>query len=457
MGSWLISAALPPLRPEGKLMWAYQFESAVRSLRRYPVLSSLIVLAIALGLAAATSTLTLVQRLGDDPVPGKSQNLYAVSLDAWDSRGWNNSDGQMVAPDQLTYRDLMAMWERAPAEKQAPMYRTYYTLQPDNVALPPSVENARATSRHFFDMFAYPFSEGGTWSEQDDKVGTDVVVLSAELKQTLFGNTPALGQRLQLNGDPYQVIGVLAPMDRLISAHDLTNGPLREQEGLYTPLRTALRHERDSAGNNNCWSASAPGWKGKLESECIWMQFWAELKSPDAIAKYRQFMDGYADEQKKLGRFPRTTRNNVVIKLTDWMIREEVVSNDQRLASFIGIGFLLVALVNAACLLLAKFLRGARESAVHRALGASKRMIFRQHLLESILIGAMSAVGALVISSVVLFGIRRFDAELANVAQLDLRMLAVLVLLSVIGTLIAGAFPAWRVSRLAPAASLRSN
>jgi putative ABC transport system permease protein len=438
-------------------MWAYQFESALRSLRRYPVLSSLIVLAIALGLAAATSTLTLVQRLGDDPLPGKSQNLYAVTIDAWDTNGWSNNDGVMMSPDQLTYRDAMAMWERAPAEKQAPMYRIFHTLQPDNAALPPSVQAGRATTRHFFEMFGYAFSEGGTWSEQDEKDGTDVIVLSAKLKQTLFADAPALGKSLQFDGIPYRIVGVLAPTVRLISAHDLNNGALRKQEDFYAPLRTALRHEKNTGGNNNCWSASAPGWKGRLESECIWMQFWAQLQTPEEIAKYQQFMDGYADEQKKLGRFPRTTRNNVLTNLTDWMIREKVVSDDQRLASFIGIGFLLVALVNAACLLLAKFLRGSREAAVHRALGASKRMVFRLHLLESILIGVMSAIGAVALSTVVLFGIRRFNAELADVAQLDMRMLAVLSLLSIIGTLIAGAFPAWRVSRLAPAASLRSN
>jgi len=436
-------------------MFIYQLQSAFVSLKRYPVLSGLIVLAIALGLAATVSTLTLVARLGDDPVPGKSQFLHAIQIDGWATEGYNP---KFDPPDQVTYKDAMALWERAPATMQAPMYKLSLAVTPARADLASTLETGRATSRHFFEMFDYSFVEGGSWSEADDRNGIQLVVLSEKFKTSLFGSAKALGQNVEMGGQQYRVIGVLKDSPRLIAAHDVTTGPIRKLEQFFIPFRTAIGLEIFSQGNNNCWDGSAaPGFAGRLTSNCVWLQYWAYLPNAGARADYQRFVDGYADEQKKLGLFPRTTRNNLVLPLMEHLKMQKVVSDDQRLAALVGLGLLLVALTNAACLLLAKFLRGSREAAVHRALGASKRMVFRQHLLESAIIASLSAVLAIALNWLVLFTLRRFDSFLADVAQMDLRMLAILIGFAFIGTALAGVLPAWRVSRLPPAASLRSN
>ena len=435
-------------------MLSYQIYCAVVSLKRYKVMSGLIVLAIALGLAATVSTLTLVARLGDDPIPGKSQYLHAVRIDGWDTDGYND---KLEPPDQLTYKDAMALWERAPAEKQAPMYKINLAIQPERADIAPTLEGGRTTSRDFFEMFDYDFSEGTSWSALDDKEGTQVVVLAEKLKNSLFGAASALGKNVDMGGQQYRVIGVLKDRPRLIKAHDVTNGPIGAPEQLFIPFRTAIRLEIFNQGNNNCWDASDLGFAGKLTGNCIWLQYWVYLPNAAARAVYQRFVDGYADEQKKLGLFPRTTRNNLVLPMMEHLKMEKVVSDDQRLAVMVGLGLLLVALTNATCLLLAKFLRGAREAAVHRALGASKRMIFRQHLIESAIIASLSAALALVLTWLVLFALRRFDPSIAEVAQIDMRMMATLIAASFVGTALAGMLPAWRVSRLPPAATLRSN
>jgi putative ABC transport system permease protein len=435
-------------------MFVYQLKSAFVSLKRYPVLSGLIVLAIALGLAATVSILTLVARLGDDPVPGKSQYLHAIRLDGWDTDGYNT---KLEPPDQVTYKDAMALWERAPAKMQAPMYKLSLAVTPTRADIAPTIEQGRTTSRHFFEMFDYEFIEGGSWSEADDRQGTQVTVLSEKFKTSIFGDASALGQNLEMGGQQYRVIGVLKDRQRLIRAHDVTNGPLLKPEKLFIPFRTAIRLEIFSQGDNNCWDRNAPGFSGRLQSNCIWLQYWAYLPDASARAEYQRFIDGYADEQRKLGLFPRTTRNNHVLPIIEHLKMEKVVSDDLRLAVLVGLGLLLVALTNATCMLLAKFLRGSREAAVHRALGASKRMIFRQHLLEAAIIASFSAVLATVLTWLVLFSLRRFDSYLAEVAQIDVRMMVILIGLSFIGTALAAALPAWRVSRLPPAASLRSN
>ena len=71
----------------------------------------------------------------------------------------------------------------------------------------------------------------------------------------------------------------------------------------------------------------------------------------------------------------------------EWLDQEKVVPSDVRLQSWLAIGFLVVCLVNTVGLMLAKFLRRAGELGVRRALGASKREIFKQLLIEAGVVG----------------------------------------------------------------------
>ena len=65
-------------------MLAYYLKLALKSLRRNPVLSSLMVLALGLGIGACVTTLTVYYLMSGNPIPHKSEVLYAVQLDSWD-------------------------------------------------------------------------------------------------------------------------------------------------------------------------------------------------------------------------------------------------------------------------------------------------------------------------------------------------------------------------------------
>jgi putative ABC transport system permease protein len=436
-------------------MWRFQIESAILAIKRFPGLSALIVLAIALGLAATMSTATIVWRLADDPIPKQSQRLHYVMLDAWDEGGFND-DG--TPPDQLTFPDAMALFDSAPAERQAPMYRLGFAIQPERADINPSQEFGRATSRHFFDMFEYRIVEGSAWSATDERDGTSVVLIERQLKEKLFGNEPALGKELTGNNERFKIIGVYEAPQRVVQFHDVTQGALtRRREQFILPIRTAIRLQLDTWGNNNCWKPFDNGYIGKTKSECIWLQYWVDLQTPAEIARYQQFIDNYADQQRTLGRFPNSTRNNHLANVADHMRRQEVVSRDQRLSSWVGLGFLLIAVVNAMCLMLAKFLRGSHTAAVHRALGASRSTVLRQHLIEAGLFGVISAVLGVLLTWLALIAMRWTQEDLQSIAVMDWKLLSAMLLMSLGATLLAGLLPAWRVSRLAPAASLRSN
>src|SRR5574337_1725496 len=77
---------------EGGPMFAYYLDLALRSLKRNKVLTALMVLAIAVGIGASMTTLTVLHVLSGDPLPGKSGELYYPQLDPQDARGMMPGD-----------------------------------------------------------------------------------------------------------------------------------------------------------------------------------------------------------------------------------------------------------------------------------------------------------------------------------------------------------------------------
>ena len=93
-------------------MFAYYLELGLRSLKRNPILTALMVVGIGLGIAASMTTLTVMHLMGSDPIPWKSAKLHYVQMDNWSPDNPYNDDG--TPPDQVTYRDAMALMADEP-------------------------------------------------------------------------------------------------------------------------------------------------------------------------------------------------------------------------------------------------------------------------------------------------------------------------------------------------------
>ena len=142
-----------------------------------------------------------------------------------------------------------------------------------------------------------------------------------------------------------------------------------------------------------------------------------------------------------------------------------MVDNDNRVLVGLAFAFLAVCLINTVGLLLAKFLNGAAITGVRRALGASRRQIFLQHLVEVAIIAVLgAALGGLLawlglaavhhMYSAAHLGLRGGYQELAHFDTVGVIWAIVLAL---VATLAAGLYPAWRVGRTAPAVYLKSQ
>lgn len=435
-------------------MFSYYLQLGLRSLRRNPVLTALMVFGIALGIAASMTTLTVMHLMGSDPIPWKSNKLHYLQMDNWSPDNPYNDDGR--PPDQITYRDAVALMEAGKADKQTAMFKLALPVQPENRELKPFQSLGRVTYADFFAMFEPPFVYGASWDRKQDAEHARVVVLGREMNEKLFGGQNSVGRNVRLNGDDYVVVGVLGEWKLRSRYYDLTNGAFSDPDEFFMPFTTGIDLKQRSSGNNSCWKSPGDGWDAYLQSDCVWIQMWVQLDSPARLAEYKSFLDSYVNEQKKSGRFPRPL-NNRLLDVNEWMADQQVVSRDVEAQTGLGFAFLAVCLVNTIGLLLAKFTRKSGEIGVRRALGASQRDIFGQFLIESGVIGLSGGVLGLVLTGFGLFAVRALYTSYKSVAQLDWAMIATTVVLAVVAALLAGLYPTWRACQIAPAAQLKTQ
>ncbi|WP_426703063.1 ABC transporter permease [Rhodanobacter sp. Col0626] len=432
-------------------MFGYYFDLALRSLRRNKALTVLMVLAIALGIGASMTTLTVLHVLSGDPLPGRSSTLYAPQLDP---RDMGNYQPHGEPPDQVTWIDGMNLLRAKRADRQALMTGGSVAIQPAQSALDPFYQTARYTTADFFPMFAVPFQYGHAWAASEDAASAAVVVISSKLNDKLFGGRDSSGRMLRVEGHAMRIVGVLGDWRPSPHFYDLHVKNYSGNEGVYLPLSTSQDLHLAHLGGANCWGNG--GADATPTAPCVWLQFWVQLDTPTQAAAYQQFLIHYSQEQKSLGRFLRPP--NVRLRnLMQWLDYEQVVPGDVQLQTWLALGFLLVCLVNTVGLMLAKFLRRSAELGVRRALGASRRALFMQLLVESGVIGLAGGLGGLLLAYLGLWVVRRRPADYASLAHLDGPMLLMTLVLAVVASLLAGALPAWRACRIAPGLQLKSN
>ncbi|PHV06521.1 ABC transporter permease [Janthinobacterium sp. BJB412] len=438
-------------------MWLYYFQLGLRSLRRNPALTALMVLTLAVGVAASVATLTVLHVMGGDPMPHKSARLFVPLLDNGPLQGYTPGGDPRQRDRQLSYRDASNLLRGGQGERRTAIIGVAAAVAPARPDLAPFAAYGVAPTSDFFAMFEAPFRHGQGWSPADDAAGADVVVLSAALAEKLYGSANPVGQRLSIMGFAYQVSGVLAPWQVVPRFHRIVGGrgAFGEEEDFFIPFASMVRHQSEHYGSTNCNGPPTPGYQGLLDSECTWIQFWFE-SAPGGRAALQAYLDNYAAEQRRLGRLPRHAPNRLY-NVVEWLEFLKVVGNDNRLSAWLAFGFLLLCLVNAIGLLLAKFSVRAAEVGIRRALGASRREIFRQFLVETTVVGLAGGALGLLLAFGALALIARQSKELTVVAHMDWAMLAATFAMAVAAAVLAGLLPTWRACQVTPALQLKSQ
>ena len=450
-------------------MFGYYLRLAFASFRRTPGITVLMVLAIAAGISVCVMSLTLFHAISGNPIWWKSERLFAVTMDNWAPEEAANTKRPDLAPPQLTYRDATYLLQSDIPARKVVMFKSSGVLSggqlPNGAQSTPMQVSTRVTTGDFFGMFDVPFRYGTGWRAPADQGPGPVIVLSAETNQKVFGGINSVGRTVRWSDREFRVVGVLDNWEPQPKYFDLNNGAFEPPEEVYIPWRWGETLELDSWGNSNCWKPEKiTTFKEFMNSDCVWTQMWVELPNAVARSRMQSLLDSHWDREHKAGRFPRK-RDNRLTDVGQWLKDQQVVQSDNRVLVGLAFAFLAVCLINTVGLLLAKFLNGASIAGVRRALGASRRALFTQHMVEVGVIAAAGAVLGLVLGALGLSGIRALYAMNSefnrggyqSLAHIDTTSVGTAVLLAILATFAAGLYPAWRIGRIQPAVYLKNQ
>ena len=437
-------------------MFAYYLSLAWRRCRQHLPMVLLLVLTMAVGIAACMTALTVFRALAGAPLPGVSPYLYVATMDAREAVDKDNADYKQ--PDSLLkFADAKALVDAHRAVQQVAVAQSLTSL---------GSADGRHSERAYglmaygpvLQTFGVPLRYGRPWTPAEQAANAPVVVIDADLAQKLFGTQNAVGRSVTLGTHGFRVIGVSAPWNPRVVMFDVSQNQgtvLGQPETFFVPAQAALDAGVGPFLAGECGKdAPVVSFQSAAVAQCRWIETWLRLDTPAQVHGYARFLAGYADLQHAAGRFvyPPQAR---LYGTQDWLALNHVVPDDVHLNLLLAGGFLLLCLINVAGLLAARFLRRQGDVAIRRALGASIRAVFAQHLVETGLLGLLGGVLALPLTALGLWIVRMQPVSYADAAHFSPAVFALLFAFSLGVGLLAGILPAWRVCRQPPALQIK--
>jgi predicted permease len=420
----------------------------LRQFLKTPALTLAVVLSLAIGVGANTAVFTLLDAAILKPLPvPKPDRLRVIE--------WSNADGfpsfvngirgsgRNTPEGGMVGSSVSAPIHRAIARQSQGFEAVLGIADADEVSAAVGSSSAEPVdlqyvSANFFEGLNVPVALGRGFLQEDDRVGdTPAVVVSHRYwTSRLDGSPSALGGIMRVNGVDVRVIGVAPPGFFGLSVGQWTD--------LYTPLASRSALDRSSDGRD---AEDPSSWWVRqvavLSSEVSESAAMAEL---DGL--FRNEVAGIAGSAADVS-LPelRAVPGQQGIQAPNGQLRGAL----WLLMLLVGL-LLLIVCANVANLLLARSEGRLRESAVRLALGATPSRIFRQQLIESVMLalagGAAGVTLGFLLSMIIhdLFQVGRNASDLLAL-QLDSRVAAFGLALSMAAALLFGLSPALRAAR----------
>jgi predicted permease len=396
----------------------YDVKFAVRGFRKLPGFAAVALVILSLGIAATTVMFTVINGVLLRPLSyPEPDRLVAVhtSTEAF-GETWGFSYPDFTDLRDATHALTTAAWT----------YGGGTITEPGT----PEYVNARQISAELFTVLGVPLVHGRAFGPEEDRPGAaPVAIISYDVWQRRFGgNASAVGQRMVFEGKSYTIAGI-AP----------SKVGLEGEADVFVPLgqNSDARIRNRDARFIHVVARLRPG-VAVTDSQ-------AELA---VIARHLATMFPQSDAGRTL--LPRPLQQEVIgdIGSTLWLLLAAVAV------------VLVIACVNIASLLLARAVSRERELATRVALGADRSRVIRQCLTETAVLGVAGGLIGVVLAAI---SIRPFVAAWpgtlprAEDIQLDWRVLAAAIAVSIASGLAFGLAPALRVPMSGLDAVLRAG
>ncbi|MGH9386065.1 MAG: ADOP family duplicated permease [Vicinamibacterales bacterium] len=412
---------------------------AGRLFRRNPGFSLVAILSIALGIGANASVFTLLDQVMLRTLPvARPDQLVRLTATGFQ---YGNAFGDGDELSYPMYQDL-----RDGNQVFAGMFCRFARALAANVNGSGEAVRAELVSGSYFPLLGIHPAIGRVLGPDDEQApgAHPFVVLSHRYWQRRFhANVAVVGQAIRVNGHPLTIVGVVR------EGFDGTD--LGSATDVFVPI--AMAHELTFITT------------GLVDRRSRWLNVFGRLKPgvsrEEADAGLQPFYHSRLELEVAQDAFARASSSDksrflkgslAVTPAADGKssLRAQLTQPLWTLTA-IGVGVLIIACANVANLLLARASVRRREIAMRLALGATRRRILHQLLIESVLLGVAGGAAGLALATLGAEGLLFFfvepDAILTISAWPDARLLAINVLASVAIGVAFGLAPAWQSAR----------
>jgi predicted permease len=420
---------------------------AVRSLARSPAFTFVAVLSLALGIGANTAIFTIFDQVLLRLLPVKDPGSLVMIATRGAHIGSNSGSNAISYPMYKDYRERNQVFEGVLCRRSAVV----------NLGVGDSTERIEAelVSGNYFEVLGIRPAAGRVFTARDESApgANPVVVLNYDYWQRRFaGDRGILGRSVRINY-PMTVVGV--------AARGFEGVSIGYRPNLHIPV--TMKEQ------------VTPFW-GDLENRrSRWLQVFARLKpgttreQAEALIRtlYKQIIQAEVQEAyfRNVQAYPREQfLRSYAVVLPGGQgfsgMRNELEKPLKVLMALVGV-VLLIACANVSNLLIARAAARQRDMSIRLAIGAGRRRIIQQLLVESFLLAGCGAVAGLFIATwttrAVLLLAPSEQSRLALSGGLDGRILAFNMAISVAAALLFGLMPALRISRVDIAGTLKDQ